>query len=639
MRRLAMLALAAVSALLVPSMGLVAAAGETPPDSLLIDYGNGSYEWVAMGRDPGGTLISAISSTLADHGIGCTEAGGSLVSVGNVRNTVVGDRECEWRIFIWDSFAWVYGGTDGTETYDGGTLAAAFYPSATILPAATPLYPETWTSFRGDSSASGICPSTGPANGASPLEWYVTSTSGGVYGTVLCADGLIYYITGGNFFGSGVDRNPHLFCVDTVNHDKLWSFTYTVGAGRNFGYEIGTPIIVGDMLIVTSANKHVYCLDRFEGTVLHELLPEGDEPHYASVFNSGVYSYEPIADGTWTMEGLIFANGPTTAVYDSGALYFNTHDGAMRCYSIDRERGFEELWTCIPEKSQRGCFYFNPPTIGKIGERRVVLSGSYSGNMYCVDASSGEMLSIAKIADLGPYGTGVVSRITPVGDAAAIVTCDDGAMSPRTGFTALVDLRDASMVWKVDLFTSSPAVVGETVYAYLKPSVGSLDPAYEKAQIRDKYGNSSDAYAGFYALSLSDGHQIWCNENAAYTKSGLVFCDGRLYCIDYGTSHEWPNGGALRCLDPDTGEMLWSVRLKPGTAYGYSMSTPSVVGGKVYVGNDDGTVYCVSDVPGVAVTRTSDIDYRSKGLMHWSWMVLFVVAETTLLVAFAAYER
>lgn len=634
MNPITILTLIMATVFILPSTGLVSAE-EPPQDQLLIDYGNGTYEWNEMNQESGITLISAISYTLNENEIEFTATDILFVSVKGIFNITVGDQKCEWRIFIWDSYAWVYGGIDGTEIYSGGTVALVFSPSSTILPTATPLFPETWTSYRGDSSASGISTSTDPERGASPLEWSVTSTSGGVYGTVLYADGLSYYVTAGDFYGSGVDRNPHLLCVDTVNHDKLWTFTYSVDMSRNSEQnEITTPIIVGDMIIITSANRHIYCLDRYEGEVLYEMLPDGDDPHYASSFNSTIYSYETTTDGTWTMEGQIFANGPTTATYDSGALYFNTHDGRMHCYSIDRERGFEKLWSYIPEKSERGCFYFNPPVITKIDDRRVVLSGSYSGRLYCMDALTGDMISITRIADLGSYGTGVVSGITPAGNATAVITCDDGRMSPINGFTSLIDLHNLSEIWRVDLFSSSPVVVGNTVYAYMKPSVDSG----EKVQIKDKNENSSDAYSGYYALSLTDGHKIWCNQNDAYTKSGMVYCDGSLYCADYGTLNEWPVGGALRCIDPDTGNIIWSVKLAPGSANGYCMSTPTIVGGKIYVGNDDGTLYCISDVPGIKVTETSSINYVSEGLVHWSWIILYIVAGVTTLVAVAVYR-
>ena len=639
MKSITVFALVVTTMFMLPLVSTLVSAEEQPKDELLIDYGNGTYEWIGMKQQSGTTLLTAISFALTNYDINFTKTDVSFVSVKNVSNTIVGVQKCEWRIFIWDSYMWAYGGTDGTEVYSGGTLAIALSPSSTILPVATPFFPETWTSFRGDSSASGVCTSVGPENGASPLEWSVPSTSGGVYGTVLHADGLVYYVTGGNFYGSGVDRSPHLFCVDTINHDKLWSFVYSINMGHNSGqYEMSTPIIIGDMIIITSANRHIYCLDRFEGEILFELLPEGDKPHYASTFNSTVYSYEPTTDGIWTIEGTIIANGPTTSAYDSGALYFNTHDGRMHCYSINREYGFEELWSYIPEKNERGCFYFNPPVITKIGDRRVVLSGSYSGNLYCVDASTGDKISITKVADLGPYGTGVVSRITPIGDGRVLITCDDGSMSPKNGFTALIDMYDLSVIWKVDLFSSNPIVVGNTAYMYMKPSINPPDPSHEKVQIKDKDGNGSDAHSGFYALSLSDGHKIWCNQNDAYSKSGLIYCDGRLYCVDYGTLNEWPVGGALRCIDPDTGNFIWSVKLIPGTANAYCMSTPTIVGGKIYVGNDDGTLYCISDIPGIDVKETSDISYQSKGLAHWSWIIFYIIAGATALVAVTAYR-
>ena len=604
-----------------------ASAGDSDGDMLLIDYGNGAYGWYDIsGLSPDDdTLLSAASAVLNANSIPFSATDDRIVSVNGTENTSVGTQECSWRFFIWDAYYWIYGDTDGNETYSGGTLALTYSPSESIAPVYSPSFRDAWTSYRGDSSYSGVSGSYGPENAASPLEWYIKSNTGGVYSSVLVADGLAYYITGGDFQGTGVNRNPHLYCVDTVNHEIAWSFGYAVSQSVGSSeYELNTPVIVGDMIVITSSNRHVYCLDRFGGEVLAEMVPEGEKSHFAGPFDTYHYKMERGAES-------ISFKGASTAVYDSGALYFITSDGVLRAVSVNRTEtsaSFEELWR-TPETGNGACTV--PPTVTTLDGKKTVISGTSDGKIICFDAGTGAKTKTAEI-NSEEY---VICKITPAADGKIILTADDGAMIPRAGFTAAIDLSSGTILWKADVIPymhGVPTCIGTTVYAYLEPSGPS-------SQVWDKNGSPIDVVRGYYALSLEDGHVIWANHTDALTRSGMTFCDSRLYCTDYGTTSEWPNGGAVRCIDPDTGSIIWSARLDPGSGIAYSMCAPTVIGGKVYVGNDDGTLYCISDVPGIDRDVTSDINYESQGLTHWSWLLLFSVAAITAVAAVVLYRK
>ena len=63
------------------------------------------------------------------------------------------------------------------------------------------------------------------------------------------------------------------------------------------------------------------------------------------------------------------------------------------------------------------------------------------------------------------------------------------------------------------------------------------------------------------------------------------------------------------------------------------MCAPTVADGKVFVGNDYGAVYVISETRGIPRDSTSDITYESQGLAHWSWIALFaLLAAFTLCV-------
>lgn len=600
-------------------------------DRLLLDYGNGSILW--MDAVPGETILDTVVKTLDGVSIPIEISYDDVCvkSVDGISQVSMGDMTCSWRFYIWNTYSWDYGDTYGGYAYQGGTLALAFYPSESLVPAATPFFPEVWTAYNGSSVSDRNSTNTAPDSIATPLEWYIEGSNGGVYSALLFADGLLYYVAGGDMYGSGTERNPCVFCLDTVNHELAWAQTYP----NDVGYETTTPVLIGDLLIVTSSNGHIYAFDRMSGEVVAELVPEGDSAHFASRFATTYYTFKSVYDSShnWMLEGHSFITGPATSVYDSGALYFNTYDGQIRSYSVDRENGFEELWCYSPtDDSDRGCFYHSPPVIAMVDDRRVVLSGSYSGRMYCVDAVTGEEVWVSKLMDLGGRYPGSVSGITLCPDGTALVGGSDGEMTTSIGCVMLIDLTDGSIVWSLDSH-GSMTVVGNIAYGYLTPSVG-VD-----AFMYDKFGDSESAVAGFYAIDVETGRYIWKNPSADVTKSGLTFCDGLLYCVDYSPGTEWPNGGAVRCIDPDTGQFVWSVKLDPYNGLCYSMSSPTIVDGKIYVTNDEGYVYCLSMVPGKTVDGTSGIDYRSVGFAHWSWIALFASCIIVALVSVAIYRK
>ncbi|MGN1044525.1 MAG: PQQ-binding-like beta-propeller repeat protein [Candidatus Methanomethylophilaceae archaeon] len=605
---------------------------------LLLDNGDGSYAWYTV--VPGSTLLDTVKGTLEANGITVSVDAGSITSIDGRSETVTGTVVCSWRFYIWDYYCWTYGGTDGDVKYDSGDLCIGFRSSSSSLPVATPVFRDVWISIRGDSSCTGISASYMPDSVATPLEWYIESEAGAVCGSILAADGLVYYVTSGDYYGTGVNRDPHLYCVDTVNGEVVWYLSYSIDHSHGSSqYELNAPLIVDDMIIVTSANRHIYCIDRMDGSVLHEMVPKGDAAHFTGVFNTQEYEYLPIMDEEWTIQGITSTNGPSSAIYDSGAIYFTTHDGRVRCYSVDRINGFTEIWTYTPDREDRGCFYCSTPLITYVDGTRVLVCGGYSGRLYCVNASTGEEISVTYVAELAGHSQGVVSRVVDAGDGTVIVSCDDGGMTPRNGSLSRYDLRDTSSpMWRLDIYGGSAIAVDGTLYGYLRPALSSYDGS-GKAQVFDKNGTLSDADSGYYALSIADGHVIWCVPNAASCKSSMTYCGGRIYCVDYSPLSVWPNGGALRCLDPDTGDVIWRMRLEPGSSDAYNMCSPTVVDGKVYVGNDDGTIYCISEIPGSPVSVTSDIDYRSQGLAHWSWAALFSAMGLTLLVAVLMYRR
>ena len=69
------------------------------------------------------------------------------------------------------------------------------------------------------------------------------------------------------------------------------------------------------------------------------------------------------------------------------------------------------------------------------------------------------------------------------------------------------------------------------------------------------------------------------------------------------------------------------------------MVAPTVVDGKVYVGNDYGAVYCISDVQGKAWGDDGEIEIDSPGFRHWSWIAVILVAVLAIAGLWRSFSR
>ncbi len=595
-------------------------------DGLLVDCGNGNLSWYDL--VPGETVGDVISATLSAAGVPAEfapEGDGECVrSVGGQGPASIGSgqdrQECVWRIYSWDGVSWEPEPRDVGLQYFGGPLALGFYPTESIAPVSTPDYADVWTCYKGNSSSDGVSRSHGPDSVALPLEWYNTYP-GAVDCSILYADGLIYHTAAGLYGSVGMDSLAWLYCLDPVNRQVAWSLSYSDSGN----IEISTPVIIGDMIILTAGNWHIYCLDRFTGDALAELYPSGSSPDKCNAARSTEYAVDR-SDPSVVRDRLHNNSGISNAVYDSGALYFNGSDGIMRCYSVDREDGFRELWTYVPDSSVRGCFYFYPPHIADVGGRKVAISGNYAGNMICVDARTGEKVWTGALADSKGNHAGAVTAISICSGERAIACFADGGMVSASGGIALISLIDGSVIWEQDVLCSKPAVFGGRLYSYVTYSLNGA-----QTLVSHDTGADIPLENGYYSFWVDDGTVAWARTTDALSVGGITYCGGRIYSMDYSPGSEGSLGGWVWCIDADNGDVVWKAKVSPYGGSAYSMCSPTVVDGKVLVGNDYGAVYVLSETPGAERKESSSINYESQGLAHWSWLALIILA-----VAFAA---
>ncbi len=603
--------------------GVSAASEDVAADRLLIDHGNGDIAWYDI--VPGDTYREVLQLSVPDLNIiySQSEEDTVVVSVDGMGNTGL----CSWRLYLWDEVVWNVQPMDADMPYDSGCFALGFYPEDSIVPAANPDYPTVWTSYRGDSSSSGISDSYGPDTVAKPLEWYNTY-AGAVDCSILYADGMIYHTVSGLYGSVGMDSLAWLYCLDPVNKEVAWSVSYSDSGN----IEIVTPVIIGDMIVLFSGNWHIYCFDRLTGEPLAEMVPTGTQPDKCNKVRTTEYdTYR--TDPTVSYDRVHVSAGPTNAVYDSGALYFGTSDGVMRCYTIDREHGFTKVWETTPDDDVRGCFYFYPPCITYSDGKRVLLHGNYTGNLICADASTGEILWSKGITDSKGNKAGAVTSISVCEGERVLICFSDGGMSASSGGMALISL-DGGIIWENDYLGSKPAVYGDRAYVYISYTHNGADT------IRDHdTGRDVELVSGYYSLWVDDCSLCWVQDTEAVCGGGITYCDGRVYGMDYSPGSEGSLGGWVWCLDADTGDVVWKAKVTPYAGTAYSMCTPTVVDGKVIVGNDYGAIYIISEIPGVERSTSERIDYDSQGLTHWSWLLIFAVSALIAVTAFVLYRR
>lgn len=600
---------------------------------MLLDYGNGDTEWLPAGT---GTLAEIVRGALDSAGIPYEEKEGGFSSVGGMEEHEVGGQACSWRLYSWNGTEWIHAGSSSDTV--SGVVALGFYPSPSISPIETPDERTAWTMHRGDSGSTGKSDSYGTDSPATPLEWYRTYSTGYVDSSIISAGGYLYHTTGGTYGASGSDAMPWVYCIDRHTGEEVWSHVFRIGQG----YEVTSPLVVGDMLIVTATNWDVYLFDRFTGDVLCTVALEKD------------YPYDDKGDIAW--DGRTFYTGGTTPVYDSGAVYFGTADGKVVSYGIsfDSETGavgLELLWEYVPDstfeggvyKGTRGCFYFHAPVIGDVDGRRMLFIGSYEGYIHAIDAATGEGIWVQRMIDLResnalePGTPGSVSGISLTSDGRLIVSCSDGAMSPEYGTVRCVDARTglgpdgSEFYWEHVFKAGGPVLVEDGFYCYGSPSYGGA------TELPSVDGGTVPADMGIYKFDY-DGRVVWCTPVNHTIKGAVTLADGLIYATDYSIGQYYPNGGGLAAYSAEDGHEVWKIRLEPYSDQSYSMVAPTVIDGKVYVGNDYGAIYCISEVQGKAFGDDGEIEIDSPGFMHWSWAVLIIVSLLAIALLYRFYR-
>ncbi|MCL2296099.1 MAG: PQQ-binding-like beta-propeller repeat protein [Methanomassiliicoccaceae archaeon] len=587
-------------------------------DTLLIDYGNGNYEWFAV--ESTGSYLDVLRSCKDD-----VSYDGSL-TIGGMGRIAVSGAAADWKIYSWNGNKWEYKGSDPMQRYSG-TSAFGLFSDPNMVPSATPDDPAVWTQLGGSSASYSVSPSYGPSKPALPVEWYNTYTTGYVDSGLVVSGDLLYHTTGGTYGGTGTDADPWIYCLNRNTGKVVWKCHGTYGSG----YEVTTPIIIDGFLVVTTTNGDLYVFDRYTGAVLDKInIP-----------------FNPPADsgGDIIWDGRVFVTGGTTPVYDSGCIFLGSADGKVYCYSISGSGVLSQVWCYDPPAAgskgnytgTKGCFYYHAPVIAGVDGKRMLFIGSYEGYVHALDITTGKAVWVKRVIDIRKEnrcvpdtpGSAAGICISPDGST-LLVSCTDGGLFTLYGYLIALDPKTGDVLtkengteWKIEGLFTSPVSTDGGFYTYASP-VSSGKNAFTAAD-----GTVIEITDAIYKFNWN-GDAEWVSSPYQLIKAPLTLADGILYAMDYSAGSFWPTGGGLTAISAKDGSEIWRVLLSPHTADSYSMVQPTVIGGKVYAGNDFGAVYCLSATAGAGTEEEKVQALQTQGFHHWSWVVIGVVAILSL---------
>jgi len=407
--------------------------------------------------------------------------------------------------------------------------------------------------FRGDLAHTGAFDSP-PIAEAPTLKW-AFKTGGAIYSSPAVVDGVVYV--------GSADGN--LYAVsDGV---ELWKFTTK-------GRVVSSPAVANGTVFVESYDSKLYAVDaqtgqqkwvfatggerRFTARHIHGLLPEGESMPDPFDF---------------------YLSSPAVA---NNVVYFGSGDGFV--YAVDAGSG------ALAWKFKTGDVVHASPAIAD----GLVLVGSWDTNFYALDAATGaERWHFKTGADENIHNQTGIQSSAAVAGGIVYFGCRDSKLYA-------LELRTGKQVWAYDNKGSwvigSPAVKDGVVYFATSDS-GLF--------------HAVDAKTGAERFSLTF---LWPMFSSPAAVGQFVYFgshEGKLIAIDasskklawtFQTEASKQNGPALTLPDgkPNYRAAMASpfyedvvAGIRKMFTVGAILSSPAVVGGVIYVGSADGTLYAL----------------------------------------------
>ena len=362
----------------------------------------------------------------------------------------------------------------------------------------------------------------------------------------ICANGRV---------GEGIARQEMVACFDAETGEHLWEHRFNVYQTTVPWTRVGWGNVTGDRdtgyIYLQGVGGLFFCLDSKDGRVVW---------------------MRNFIEELGFMEG--YGGRTQTAALDENRVvitFSNTSWGDQarplhRTFAFDKRTG-ELLWTSTPGSFQMDKNTQSTPSVAVIDGQRLVIHGNGDGNIYALQARTGEKVWEFHLSKRG-INTSVLVAGTTVYASHSEENLDEGTMGRVVAIdaTGSGDITQSHEKWRVPLGVgySSPGFLTGTLYVL-------------------------DNSANVHALDAETGAESWVHSIGTVGKSSPVLADGKLYVTEVN--------GRFHILDPGTdgAEVLDSEEISlPTGRYAEIYGSPAVAYGRIYFTTEEG-IYCLGD--------------------------------------------
>jgi outer membrane protein assembly factor BamB len=345
----------------------------------------------------------------------------------------------------------------------------------------------------------------------------------------------------------------------------------------------GSPVVVAGKVVAGSANGELAAFDeRHGGSQLW--IRSGLGPISSSLAVDGKHVFVATLSGhvrafdfdsgrdvwDWKAEGMQPALWSSPTIYEGllligvGSQAGDTPLESGRIVALDVETGAERWSICAIAGCQPGGGIWSTPSIDGAGHGFVGVGNPVDG-VLAFDARTG-----ARLWETSFYSD--ASRDLDVGASPVLVDVggrEELAVSSVAGILKMLDARDGSVIWSVDL------VEGSAVHGLL------ATPAYDGVNL---YVPSASPPTGLFARKL-DGSDAWTLRTFQPVYSAPAAGDG---VVIFGTGAVFGDlgTGLILAVSRKDGKVLWSY-----DAHSSVRSSPVIAGSRVLVGDAAGDLF------------------------------------------------